>query len=87
MLGELAGYINSAGTQLAEARQNLALAQDSLEGAKGAIAEAMGDASSETLQDYMAFVNRAIAEVQDAIGQIDAGHDKGQEFIGRLAGM
>lgn len=85
MISELAGYINAAGAAGAEARNALDQAIEALGRARGAIAQAVGEASSESLNDYLAFLGRAITECQDAQAQIDAGQDKGQEFIGRLS--
>jgi hypothetical protein len=86
MLSELAGLINAAGANGSEARAAIGGAIEALERAKGAISEALGSGSSDTLNDYLTFLNRAITECQDVQGQIDAGHDKGQEYIGRLSG-
>jgi hypothetical protein len=81
MLSELAGLINAAGANAAEARTAIGQAIEGLDRAKGAIMEAIGQASSEKLNDYLTFLLRAETECQDAQGQIDAAHDKGQDFI------
>lgn len=83
-ISETAGLINAAGVDVASARTSCEQAQESIDRAKRALFEAMGEAQPQTLLDYQSALSNASAKLDQVVRFLDGGHDKGQEFIQRL---